>query len=183
MTPWPRGARPLRYPDEIDELQALVALCHPQRDPRPPDLHYFAHPTLVVADAHGLVGYAVLSMQAAGGAGGLPVSAVVCMDTGVHPRARGTGLGRTLLQMRFAIGRLCGAGIAIGTVRPDNRPMAAIHREVGFDPTGPVLPGHFTDHHPPADAQAMLALPPALDAAVEAMTETEAPLRRWDRPA
>jgi hypothetical protein len=179
--PWPRGARPLRYPEEIDELQALVAECHPGRDPRP-DLHYFAHPTIVVADDEGLVGYSVMSMQVASSELALPVASVMCMDTGVHPRGRGAGLGRLLLQLRYAIGRACGAVVAIGTVRPDNRAMAAIHREVGMEPKGAVMRGHFTDLDPPADAQLMIAPPEALEAADEAVSEAEDPLRRWDRP-
>lgn len=180
--PWPRGARPLHYPEELEELLNLVATCHPTRAPRP-ELHYFAHPTLVVADDEGLCAYAVLAMHAAASDVGMPVSAVICMDTGVHPRAQGAGLGRLLLQLRFAIGRAAGAVIAVGTVRPDNRQMAAIHRDVGMEAHGPVLPGHFTDLKPPADGQLMIAPPEALEAAEAAIDEEcEATHRRWDRP-
>lgn len=181
MTPWLRGCRPLRWPEEVSELQTLVAGCHPDRAMRP-DLYYFAHPTIVAADPDGLVAYAVMTMAPAI-PGTVPVPAVYCMDTGVHPRARGAGFGRLLLELRFAIGRACGAVLATGTVRPDNRQMAAIHREVGMLAHGPLLPGCFTDVSPPADGQVMIAHPPALDAAVEAtLGDAVEPGRRWDRP-
>lgn len=180
MTPWPRGCRPLRWPEEVDELQGLVYLCHPERSPRS-DLHYFAHPTIVSEDASGsLVAYAVLSMAPVMDVGGVPVPCVYLMDTGVHPRARGAGLGRHLLLLRCAIGRQCGAILAAGTVRIDNREMAAIHKEVGMEPRGDILHGIFTDVTPPADGRLMIAPPEVLDAAVEATLHD--PVRRWDRP-
>lgn len=179
VTPWPRGCRPLSWPDEVDELLELVEHCHPERQPREA-LHYFAHPTIVVDDAVGLVGYAVLTMAPAMPEGGVTVPAVYGVDCGVHERARGTGLGTLLLQLRFAIGRQCGAVIAAGTVNPANRHMAAIHRAVGMDPKGDPLKGVFTDVTPPADGQVMMAGPLALDEAVVAVFHD--PLRRWDKP-
>lgn len=174
---WLKGCRPLRWPEEVSELQRLVAECHPERTPRP-DLYFFAHPTIVTDDEDGIVGYAVMSMAPA--IEGVPHPAVYCHDTGVHPRARGAGLGRILLLLRWAIGRQCGATIAVGTVNPENRQMAAIHRETGMEAVGPLLPGCFTDVSPAADGRVMRAGPEALDAAVDEML-LEA-TRRWDRP-
>ena len=159
VTPWSRGCRPLRWPEEVAGppgarrgLPSRPAGAGGSALLRAPD-HRHRGP------ATGWSATPSCRWRPPWTPGGVPVPCVYLLDTGVHPRARGAGLGRHLLLLRFAIGRLCGAVIAAGTVRPDNREMAAIHREVGMEAKGEMLRGIFTDVTPPADGRLMVAGP------------------------
>lgn len=178
----PPGApdlRPLRWETEIEELQALVALCHPGRATRP-NLYFWMHPTLVAVDRIGIAGYAVVSMIPP--LKDMPVAYLV--DTGVHPRARGTGLGYQLLVARLGLAYASGALLALGTVRDDNTPMRAIHRELGMQ-DGELIPGGYTDLTPPVDARVVYAPTEVMDRAHQMLFggEEDDQRRRWDQPA
>jgi GNAT superfamily N-acetyltransferase len=116
--------RPLRFPDEVAELQTLVAICHPTRKARDDDW-WFVHPTIVAVHDGALVGYASLSIQAM-------MHMLMLMDCGVSPSARGGKLGRRLMQYRLDLGREFGCKQALGAVAPENVAMRRIAAEVGL---------------------------------------------------
>jgi ribosomal protein S18 acetylase RimI-like enzyme len=116
--------RPLRFPDEVAELQTLVAICHPTRKARDDDW-WFVHPTIVAVQDTALVGYATLIIN--------PLTKILTlMDCGVAPEARGQHLGWRLMEYRLELGREYGCQFIAGAVAPDNGPMRRIAVRAGL---------------------------------------------------
>lgn len=132
------------HPDrDLEALAALVALCHPERTARPP-LWWQIIPTIVVdaeAPDVGLMGYSQFSYGD---------TTLYLYDTGVHPDARRTGLGRRFMAERVALGARLGATRAIGMAEPGNLPMRTLLAQAKFMPTE-TLPGYYKDFTPARD--------------------------------
>lgn len=133
------------HPDhDLEALEALVALCHPERAPRSP-LWWQIIPTIVVdaeAPDVGLVGYTQFSFGE---------TTLYLYDTGVHPNTRRSGLGRRFMAERLALGARLGATRAIGMAEPGNLPMRTLLAQAKFMPTE-TLAGYYKEFTPARDS-------------------------------
>ncbi|HUG38504.1 MAG TPA: GNAT family N-acetyltransferase [Candidatus Limnocylindrales bacterium] len=134
--------RPLRFPDEVATLHALVAVCHPTRKARPDDW-WFLHPTIVATAEGVVVGYASLVVN--------PLTRMLTlMDCGVAPDARGQGLAGRLMAYRMELGREFGCTLIAGAVAPDNEPMRRVVARAGLREVVRV-PDYYAEETPPRD--------------------------------
>lgn len=157
------------HPDhDLEALERLVALCHPARRPRVP-LWWQIIPTLVVDGESpdvGLVGYTQFSFGD---------TTLYLYDTGVHPAARRTGLGRRLMAERLDLGTRLGATRAIGMTEKDNLPMRTLLAQAKFVPTE-LQPGHYKDFTPARDALRYLSTEASFAWAREQVMPTMEPM-------
>lgn len=111
--------RPM-YPDDEKHVRELHALCFPDSSETPP-FFYFAHPTLVIAAAHRLIGFTSFTLSPDAKKG------YVCygVDLCVHPDDRRQGHARRLHAERCRIARDLGALDFVDSVDPVNE--AATH--------------------------------------------------------
>ena len=108
--------------EDISALEDLVRICHPQRAIQ--DRRWWSViPTLVV---DGVVAYTQFTL--------LPGGALFQCDLGVHPHARGLGIGRALFAHRLRLARSFGAIYAVGSTADSNVAMRRIFDAAGFTP-------------------------------------------------
>lgn len=119
-----------RHMESAEEplVRDLTRRCHPSWPPRP-KFWYFANPTIVAMVDDEVIGYGSYTVD------NHPAGASFIQylrDSAVDPAYRGQGIGRALLQKRMDVGRSVGCAMFIGMTWPDNTPMRAILKSLGF---------------------------------------------------
>ena len=118
--------RPMTPADE-PRVRAIYLIAHPGW-PAKSRLHYWAHPTLVLDDEGGILGFTSYTV-------GVDELGLLMYgdDLCVMPAMRGRGYGRVLAEARLDYGRDVGCTRFLGATQPDNQAMQAILEAQGFD--------------------------------------------------
>lgn len=125
--------------DEEAWVRDLAAACHPDWPARP-EGWYTAFPTLVMETrTGGVIGYTSFAINTSMG-----LLMVAGQDIGVHPAARGDGLGAVLHRARLELGYGVGARMFCGPTQPDNTAMIRIFEAEGHHACQQ-LPKYFPD--------------------------------------
>lgn len=121
------------FQHEEKQVRALYKLCYPGNVAQPKDW-YFAHPTLVVTDKGGVLGYTTFTVTIIPGFGPTLYGQDIC----VHPNFRRTGIGVSLHKARLLVGYNVGARTFMGVASKENKSMIKILERYGAHPCIPV---------------------------------------------